>query len=1056
MTVLKRNRIFIYLPKTAAMRFSFIKSRVPLCALFSVLSILASQGSHAQGRPSLVKGFVSNGSSQPVSGASVIIRNTRTNFTSGTSTDSSGTFTFTRIPSGGPYSFTFSAIGYEKQTLSGYNIKEDITLSLMIKMKDSASTIDQVVVIGYGTQKKRDLTGAVSTVSGKDFGGQAFSNTNIALQGKVPGVEFTSTSGEPGAKVQVRIRGMGTFGSSGPLYIIDGVPLNGVDINTINPNDIATVSVLKDASAAAIYGSRAANGVILITTKKGSVGAPRLSYNGYLGVQSVHRLIPMLNSTQLAALVNETDANGGFAPQAAFNDPENLKTNTDWQKAAFPSAPMQDHNVSVSGGNETARYSLSAGYLNQQGSMVFSYLKRYSVRINSQFNVGKRLLVGENLNLTRGEGLNLGYGNNLDLAYLLGASPTMRIYRATNLGGYAGPNQAETGINNRDNIIGRRAQNRHYTGNDNVLGNIYAEYTFLPGLKYRLNIGLNHGLNTGKTYIPIFQEDNRSNLTQQLSVFRNTSDEYLIENTVTYDKVIHDNFAIGLLAGYTQQNALSSTMTGSKQDFPSNDLQVIDAGTGPALLGGDDAAWALRSYLGRANITMFGKYLITATIRRDGSSRFGTENRYGNFPSFAVGWNIDRENFMKNVKPISSLKLRASWGQLGNQEIGNYESQTTISTTPQYILGAAQVIAPAAAVLTLGNPALKWETTTQTDVGIDLAVLDNKLTFSADYWLKNTEGILLRTPISAGTGIARDNGAFQNAASVQNSGFEFVATYRNGNKDFNYEVSANLATVRNKVTSLGGVPSVINDVENVYQYGTFTRTIPGAPMSSFFGYVADGIFQNQAEIDKHATQPGVAPGDMRFKDINGDGVIDANDRTTIGSPFPKFNYGFSASASYKNFDIGLSFTGVSGKQLYNAQRAYLEAMNAADGQMATTLKRWHGEGTSNSMPRAIRGSRLNSVPSTRFVDNASYGRLQNMQIGYTLPDAIVKRLHIQHLRVYINGQNLWTITKYPNYNPDTLGGSGYNDDSLNPLEIGVDTGSVPIPTVLQAGIQVTF
>lgn len=1037
------------------MRFKLIERWVQTCTLL-LLILGFSVRSEAQVQTSLVKGFVSDNHSQPIAGASVVIRNTNTNFISGTSTDSSGVFTFSHVPAGGPYSFAFSAIGYERQTLSGYMIKTDVTLSLMIKMKDSAETIDQVVVIGYGTQKKSDLTGAVSTVSAKDFSGQAYSNANQALQGKVPGVEFTTTSGEPGAKVQVRIRGMGTFGNSGPLYIIDGVPLAGADINTINPNDIANISVLKDASAAAIYGSRAANGVILITTKKGVSGKPKLSYSGYYGIQSVNRKIPMLSSLQLADLVNEADQNGGFAPQAAFNDPENLKTNTDWQDAAFPTSPMQDHSLSVSGGSDGAKYSVSGGYLDQQGSMVFSYLKRYSFRVNSQFNIGKRLVIGESLNLVRSQGLNLGYGNNLDLAYLLGASPTMRIYKPENLGGYAGPNQAETGINNRDNIVGRRDNNRHNTTNNNILGGLFAEYTIIPGLKYKLNLGLNNGLNTGKTYLGIFQMDNRSNLRQSLSQSRNIANEYLMENTLTYEKVFHDNYAVNLLAGYTQQNALYSTMSGSKQDFPSNEIQVFDAGTGPSVIGGNDAAWALRSYLGRANVTFFDKYLLTATIRRDGSSRFGKENKYGNFPSFAVGWNIDREKFMQNIGAISMLKLRASWGQLGNQEIGNYESQTTISTTPQYIFGATQSIASAAAVLSLGNPALKWETTTQTNVGIDLALLGNKLNFSADYWVKNTDGILLRTPISSATGIDRDNGAFQNAASVHNSGFEFLLSYRDAAGEFNYEVSANLSTVRNRVTSLGGVPSIINYVENVYQYGTFTRTMPGEPMSSFFGYVADGIFQNQAEIDKHATQPGVAPGDIRFRDINGDNVIDANDRTTIGDPFPDFNYGLAANLYYKSFDLSLNFQGVQGKQLYNSQRAYLEAMNSADGQMTTTLNRWKGEGTSTTMPRAIRGARLNTVPSTRFVDNANYGRLQNLQVGYTLPQSVVNRLRINRARIYVGGLNLMTITKYVNYNPDTLGGSGYNDDSMNPLEIGVDTGSVPIPTIIQFGAQVTF
>ncbi|RYZ47677.1 MAG: SusC/RagA family TonB-linked outer membrane protein, partial [Sphingobacteriales bacterium] len=732
------------------MRVDCLKARAMFCAL--LLLLLISPGLYAQVKTGVVKGLISDNNNEPIAGASVVIRNTTNNFTTGTSTDSAGMFTFPRVPSGGPYSFTFSAIGFDRQTLSGYMIKDDATTSVMIKLKDSAETIDQVVVIGYGTQKKSDLTGAVSTVSAKDFSGQAYSNVNQALQGKVPGVEFTSTSGEPGAKVQVRIRGMGTFGNSGPLYVIDGVPFSGGDINTINPNDIANISVLKDASAAAIYGSRAANGVILVTTKKGVAGKPRFSYNGYYGIQSVNRKIPMLETPEFAALVNEADQNGAFAPQPAFNNPENLKTNTDWQDASFPSSSIHDHLLSISGGSENARYSVSGGMLNNQGSMVFSFLKRYTLRVNSQFNIGKKLVIGESINLTRSHGLNLGYGNNLDLAYMLGAAPTMKVYKPENLGGYAGPNQAETGINNRDNIVGRRDNNRNYTTNFNMLASLYAEYTILPGLKYKLNLGLNQGLYTGKTYLGLFQMDNRSNLRQRLSMYRNLNAEYLAENTLTYEKTFNNDYAVNLLAGYTEQNGDYSSLSGSRQDFPSNDIQVFDAGTGPSVIGGNRAEWALRSFLGRANITFFKKYLLTATVRRDGSSRFGSQNKYGNFPSFALGWNVDREKFMDAIPAISALKVRASWGQLGNQEIGNYESLTTISTTPQYIFGSTQSIASAAAVLSLGNEALKWETTTQTNVGIDLAFLNNRLNFTADYWVKNTDGILLRTPISGATG----------------------------------------------------------------------------------------------------------------------------------------------------------------------------------------------------------------------------------------------------------------------------------------------------------------
>jgi len=994
-----------------------------------------------------ISGRVTDTQGEPLTGVSIMLQGTST----GTVSDNDGRYVLNVPNSAGTLVFTYVGFVAQAVTIGGRT-------TIDVQLEASSESLSEIVVIGYGTQRRSDLTGSITSVSAEQIEGQAFSNVNQALQGKVAGADITSTSGEPGGPVQVRIRGQGTFNNSGPLYVVDGVPMPGDNINAINPNDIASVNILKDASASAIYGSRAANGVILITTKKGQSGETQLNYNGYYGVQSFTDYIPMANSQQLADVVNESHINGGYPLQAAFNDPEVLKTNTDWQRAAFQTAPMQDHALTVSGGGENARFYASGGYFNQEGVMVFSSLERFSGRLNSEFTIGKgkKLKIGESLTLSRSNGLNLGQANNLDFAYLLGSSPTMKLYKPENIGGYGGPNPAETGVNNRENIVGRRDLRRNYTYRNNVLGNVFVEYNIIPSLKYRLNAGLNTGLNTNKLYVGIFQMDNRSNNTQTLNQYKNESNEYLLEHTLNFDKVFAEHYSVSLLAGYTQQNAFYSNMSGSRRDAPSNDLQVFDAMTGTFTLGGNEAEWALRSFLGRANVTLFDKYLFTATIRRDGSSRFGKENRYGNFPSFAVGWNIDREEFMKEIPAISGFKLRASWGRLGNQEIGNYSNITTVTTAPRYFFGADQ-IAPAAAVTDLGNPALRWESTEQSNVGVDLSFFNQSFTFSADYWVKNTDGILLRTPVSVVSGVYRDNGAYENAAGLRNSGFEFLAGYNTSFGNVGFNISANLSTIRNKVTSLGKGSEIINLVENVYQFGTFTRTAVGEPMSSFYGYIMDGIFQTQEEVDAHASQPGAAPGDVIFRDIDGNGVIDANDRTVIGDPFPDFNYGLSGNLTYKNFDLSFSIQGVQGKQLYNAQRAYLESMNGEHGQMATVLNRWTGPGTSNTMPRAIRGgANLNSRPSTRYVEDASYLRLQNLQVGYVLPQDALSSIGVKRLRAYINTQNLFTITGYSNYSPDGLGGSGYGNNDLDPLSIGVDTGNYPIPKVYQFGLQASF
>ena len=984
---------------------------------------------------------------EPMAGVNIVVKGS----TVGTISDLDGNFTLSVNDANAVLVFSF--IGYVTQEIP-YGGKTNINVSLVNEM----TGLEEVVVVGYGTQRKSDLTGAITSVKFDKIEGLAYANVNHALQGKVAGAEFILASGEPGSQTAIRIRGQGTFSASGPLYIVDGIPMESTAVNSINHNDIESINILKDASASAIYGSRAANGVILITTKKGVVGKPVFSFNSFYGLQTVYksRYIPMCNSQELAACINDGDDRAGFARQPAFNDPEVLKTDTNWQEEAFPVAPIQDYTMNVSGGSENAKFSISGGYFDQAGSMVFSHFTRYSARVNSEFKIGKRLIIGETLNLSRTKGLNLGYGTNLDLAYLLGCSPTMKLYKPENIGGYGGPNAAETGVNNRSNVIGQRDLQRTYTWSNNIIGSAYAEYEILPSLKYKLNTGLRNGLNTSHRYLGIFDMDNRANWVRNLSTGKSDWYEYLIENTLTYDKRIKDFMHLILLGGYTQQNFISNSISGTKREFPADELQVIDAGTGTSTLRGNEAEWALRSFLGRANVTLLGKYLFTATIRRDGSSRFGKDNRYGVFPSIAFGWNMHQEAFMQQIRYLNTLKLRGSWGQLGNQELGNYDSQTTVATSPQYILGLNQSPAAAAAVLTLGNPALKWETTTQTNFGLDLGIFDGSLTFSADYWMKNTTGILLRVPISSATGIDRINGPYQNAAEVKNSGFEFLVGYRKSLGSLFYEINAELSTVNNKVTSLGGVPNVINLVQNVYQFGTYTITEVGKPMSTFYGYVFDGIFQNAEEVEAHAEQAGAAPGDVRYKDLTKDGKITSDDRTYIGDPFPNFTYSISGNIGYKNFDLNIGFQGVAGKQLYNAQRAYLESMTGEFGQMATVKNRWVGEGTSNTIPRAYRAGRNNTLPSTRFVENASYLRLQTLQIGYSLPDQLINRYGLEKFRVYFNGLNLYTFTKYINYNPDIFGGEGYNNDSLNPLSMGVDMGSVPIPSIFQLGVQLTF
>ncbi|MEX2574716.1 MAG: TonB-dependent receptor [Balneolaceae bacterium] len=987
---------------------------------------------------------------EPLPGVNVVIENT----TTGVSTDLDGNFELT--VSDLQQSLEVSYIGYVSQT-----IPIDGRTEINIQIQPEITGMDELVVVGYGTQRRSDLTGSISSVRPEEIEGQAFSNIEQGLQGRLSGVAVTHSSGEPGAPMEMQIRGIGTFGSNSPLYVLDGMTVQAEDMATINPNDIESIEVLKDASAAAIYGARAANGVVLITTKRGEMGAPRFEYNGYYGVQSFTDYIPMLNGEQMAELALESTRADGYPDEAAWLDQENIQHNTNWQEEAFQRAPMMNHSLSVSGGSENARYSFSGDYLDQEGVFVFNWLERYSARVNTEFDISDRLTIGESLSFSRTAGLNRGQGNNLDFAYMLGSSPTMRVYRPENEGGYAGPNSPETGVNNRDNIIGRRDMRRTYDFTNRLLGNAFVDYEFLDGLLFRLNFGLNARLSSDEQFVPTYFMDNRRQNYAFRSETRSEKYEYLLENTLTYVSEIAGEHPVTLLAGFTQENAEESYLSGYKRDFPSNELQQIDAATGDMTAGGNRSEWAIRSFIGRANFTFFDKYLLSATVRRDGSSRFGVQgDRWGNFPSFALGWLINREDFMPDIALLDEMKIRASWGKLGNQEMGNYVSQTTVSTNINYVLGGEA--APGAAVTSLGNPFLKWETTTQTNFGIDLEIFNNRLLFIADYFIKDTDDILLRLPISVGTGMARDNGPFQNAASVSNSGLEFEGTFRDRVGNLFYSISGNIATIKNEVTSLGGESAVIDFRESAYRYGAFTYNVVGKPMSNFYGWESDGIFQNQEEIDAHATQSGAVPGDPRYRDVNGDGIINDNDRTIIGSPFPDFTYGLSASFSYQNIDLSLSAYGVQGRELYNAQRAFLESVNGEHGQMATTLNRWQGEGTSNTIPRASRDAAYSNARSqSRFVEDASFLRLQNLQIGYTLPGELTEHMGIRNMRIYFNGQNLFTLTGYSNYTPDVRGGGAESrttgqTDMSNPLAMGVDMGAYPVPRVLQFGIQTSF
>ena len=985
-------------------------------------------------------------------GINVVVKNT----TIGTVTDLDGSYRLV-VPDDAQ-TLVFSSVGYTTLEVPiGDRTVIDVELAADVK------ALSEVIVIGYGTQERKRVTGAVSSVSAEEIGRLPVSGLDEALQGRAAGVLVTPSTGQPGAPININIRGIGSFGNTSPLYVIDGVPVfnetstlgNGQSnpLATLNPNNIESIEILKDASAAAIYGARAANGVVLISTKRGEAGDTKFQFRGYYGVQDFNRTINMMNSQQFAAYSIEADQAAGRPPVTAFTDPNVINRMTDWQDEAFNPAPIQDYSLTVSGGNQNARFAVIGGYFDQEGILPNNAFERYSLRLNSDFNVSDKIRIGESVNISRGYWKG-GFNPASDLLQeLLQSSPTQPVRNPDNLGGFAGPTFDISGRVNRANRIAELNLVQNDIYQNRLLGNVYAEYDIFSDLTYRLNLGADILYGESKVFTPVYEAGNRSNPRASINEGRRSENTYLVEHTLSYDNTFAESHSVGMVVGYTQQSSLIRNLSGGIQDFPSNDLRTINAGFGQSNISGNEAEWALRSFLARLNYAYKNKYLFMATVRRDGSSRFGKDNRYGTFPSFSAGWRISDEEFLSDQTFLSELKLRASWGQVGNQEIANYAAIATIDPVARYILGSSQQLVPGATFLSLGNSALQWETTTQTDIGLDVGFLEDRLSFIVDYYIKNTTDVLLRLPVVTTSGIRRNNGAFQNAGEIKNSGFEFTASYRKYSGDFNYNFSANFSTVNNEVISLGGGAPIISQVSSDPNLAT-TLTEEGGEIGAFYGHIMDGVFRDQGEVDAHAEQPGAAPGDIRYLDLNADGVINGDDRTIIGSPIPDFFYGLNADFSYRGFDISLFFQGVQGVDIYNLLWAGINDGEGDNNATTEMLNRWTPNNRDTNVPRAIAGDpNDNDRPSTRFIEDGSYLRLRNLQIGYTFGEGVRDRLNLSNLRIFATGQNLFTLTDYRSFNPEV---GTLTTGTRSTLTSNVDFGTYPIARSFNIGLQIDF
>jgi TonB-dependent starch-binding outer membrane protein SusC len=988
-----------------------------------------------------VRGKVVAGSDQqPIPGVTVLVKGT----TRGVATDLDGSFSIS-VPDQNAV-LVFSFVGYSSQEVRVGN-QSVINISLL----EDVSNLNEVVVIGYGTQKRSDITGAISVVNTDEL--KKFSTNDVAqmLQGRVSGVQVTS-DGQPGAFPSVRIRGIATFGNGQPLYVIDGVPV-GTTPRDFNPNDIESMQVLKDASAGAIYGSRAANGVVIITTKQGKKNTPlKVEYSSYLGVDQVWQRIPVLGREDYQMIINEVQRNGN-QPLVPANDPNNPKfirdIDTDWQKEGLKNGFRQNHNLNFSGGGQYTQYNTSIDYFDNKGTLVGNgpNYERYSMRMNTISEKG-RFKVGTSLYYMHSYEDALTFrpdvlaGNRPTLiADLVQAIPTMPIYDPKNLGGFGGT-EADLQRAISLNVIG---VNKMFTANttvDRMFATGWGEYSLIDNknhkLKYKLNLNYDRTLARDLSYLPAFRlgfffNDGTSRMDDGQRILSTG----LVENTMNYSGTFGKH-RLDVLAGQMYQEGGTINRNGYTENLDIN-FPVLNNGVNKQA-SGSEFRYAISSYLGRVNYAYDDRYLLTATLRRDGSSKFSPTNRYGNFPSVALGWNIHKEKFLTLPSFIADLKFRASYGQLGNANIGDYLYFATINPNVLYNFGG-NVVRGAIQTQQV-DPNIRWETRNTSNVGLDGALFDGKIEFSAEYYNSKTTDILVSVPIPASTGAA--GSPIVNAGSLRNKGFEFQLTYRKMTGNFTFDLSANATTLQNEVLSLGG--------DNRPIFGAGSRTVVGEPIGHHYGHKAIGIFQTQEEINNHAFQnAGTRPGDVKFKDINGDGIIDfAGDRVNLGSGLPTLYYGLNFSGKYKNFDFTIFASGAGGYLIHSRQ--YRDIMLTMDftNRHEDILKRWTPENPSTVWPRLVAGDpNQNQRNSDRegWLQDGTHLRIQTISFGYKIPTVGSVLGKLQSARLYVSIQNPYTFQSYKGYNPDFTSGV------FNP---GFDFGSFPRPRTTMLGLQIAF
>lgn len=992
-----------------------------------------------------VRGVVSDAMG-PMAGVDVIVNGT----TNGVATDLNGTYILHNVPVGATLKFSF--IGYKTQEIL---VTSQEVINILLE--EDVQLLEELILIGYGTVRKSDLTGSVTSVGEEQMTKSATSDALQAIQGRAAGVQIITATGSPSATAEIKIRGTGSPNGTTPLYVVDGFPMN--DIDYLSPGDISSIEILKDASACAIYGSRGANGVVLVTTRKGSAGALKSKVTAEYGIEALPTRPQMLNSSEYALLTNKAYTNSGLTPR--YSNPNTMPHDTDWYGEVMRMGRYQNYNVSVSGGTEKINTLLSVGYFRRDGTVDGTNFGRFNITENTTVKMTSFLTITTSLQGSFAKSNSLGAnGTNNNTIFLssLIAPPDVPVWdESTNY--YSG-----IGVIRLANPAGVISRNNNVSNRNFLIGNISADLTIIPGLVFTSRFGYKYSMGFGSDYSPVYYETaNISDAIDTVTRSTSRSTDWSLENMLNYTKNWKNIHRLNVMIAMSAREFYTESYTGTKQDLPNSGAfyRFFDAASKNPQVRGNASELSMLSYLGRINYTLLNRYLLTVSFRADGSSRFMPSNRWGYFPSGAFAWKVSEEPFFKSVNKdvVSNLKFRIGWGQIGNERINSYYPyMTSIRQQQYYTIGTGKIRTNGSTPAGIGNPAVQWETSEQFNVGLDMSFLRDRLSLTADYYIRKTDNILLSQTIPNLSGFSSMT---RNVGGMENRGVELTIGWKDDVGDFSYNIDGNVSFMKNTVTNLGTAAYLSSSFAYDYaltdfqgQFNSVLRSEVGLPYNQFYGYNFLGIFQNQAEIDNYKSAEGAVimpkakPGDSMYEDYNKDGKISSADMQFIGNPHPKAIYGLSFNAVWKNFDLSLLFQGVFGNKIFNASKFYFNKFDGRQNVLQDVyMKAWDGEGTSNTLPIILSAttdkSRIdqNWWQSNNYIEDGSYFRLKNLQFGYTIKPQSAKANN--SFRLYLSIQNLFIITKYSGIDPEIPGN-------------GIDCGQYPQPRTFMLGANINF